>query len=167
MRVEETEWLNKTFFTNITFTLFYYVVICGSIIKNDIGGNDMYSIPKKGIMTLVAAACFALPLSIVQATNSDANESNGGFEIVYDTDGMVSARAALESGPKNGGYWIRGKKDSNVYSSYKHYEKMGYASVVNGEGDAVEDVYKPANEYSTAKVKWTLKGTNKAYYDFK
>jgi len=77
----------------------------------------------------------------------------------------------VTSGDMDGGYWIRGDKDingvKNVYSSYKHYTKQGAASVTNGEGDYVDGGFKPADVMSTANVKWTSSGTNKANYRYK
>ncbi|OZT11109.1 hypothetical protein CHN50_18380 [Priestia aryabhattai] len=131
---------------------------------------------KKGIVGILSVGVLSIPLTTGAFA---AQDSNGNYEIVQQEDSLTSSFVAdpkpsgsfstlgVTSGKMDGGYWIRGKKDDNVYSSYKHYKKQGRASVVNGEGDVGDGGWKSAGTYSTAKKKWTSKGTNKAYYDNK
>lgn len=77
----------------------------------------------------------------------------------------------ITSGNVEGGYWIRGdkiiNKEKKVYSEYKHYKKEGHASVVNGTGNHKSGGWKKAGVYSKAYLKWTSKGTNETYYDYR
>ncbi|MDE6357491.1 MAG: hypothetical protein K2L15_02760 [Eubacteriales bacterium] len=65
------------------------------------------------------------------------------------------------------GYWIRGKRGSQLVSEYKHYTGEGRASVTNGEGNYVDGGWKEANVFSKASTTWTFKGTNRANYDYR
>ncbi|ABS21711.1 lactococcin 972 family bacteriocin [Bacillus cytotoxicus] len=104
-----------------------------------------------------------------------AEQSFGKYEIVKANDQLTASYVqdenstvkSVTSGKVDGGYWIRGKKDKNVYSSYKHYSAQGHASVVNGKGDYKSGGWKAKNVFSTAQLPWTSEGTNKAYYDHK
>ncbi|MDP7978826.1 lactococcin 972 family bacteriocin [Bacillus sp. WLY-B-L8] len=126
---------------------------------------------KKGIVGVIAAGMLAIPMA---SSTFAAEQSSGKSEIVYENDQLKASKTfdessvkGVTSGAKDGGYWIRGKKGNQVYSSYKHYTKYGRASVVNGEGDYEDGGWKPKNQYSTASLPWTSAGTNKAYYDYK
>ncbi|KGX87306.1 hypothetical protein [Pontibacillus litoralis] len=72
----------------------------------------------------------------------------------------------VDKGDKKG-YWIRGKKDGNVYSKYKNYKMEDRASVVNGAGDTDTSGWKSPDTYGVAKRDWTFWGTNKTYYNYK
>lgn len=123
---------------------------------------------KKYFKLMIASAFLSVPFSVnALATNETEIENiNGGYEIISDSDDL-QLFAGITSGKKDGGYWIRGKRDGNVVSEYKHYTYKGRASVVNGKGKVDDGGWKPKNKYSKAKEKWTIKGTNKAYYDWK
>ncbi|ANZ94226.1 MULTISPECIES: lactococcin 972 family bacteriocin [Brochothrix] len=85
-------------------------------------------------------------------------------------DAQGSDMARVASGPKDGGYWIRGYKWAwpleQVVSEYKHYTKRSHGSVVNGNGTYNSGGWtKSKNRFSRATANWTPWGTNKAYYD--
>lgn len=120
------------------------------------------------------------------ANANQINLGHSGVEIVNENDGITASKVidsssvpntnkltmySVESGNKDGGYWIRGKKNiggtPNVYSKYKHYKEKGRASVVNGVGDTDDGGWKSPGAYSTAYKKWTSAGVNKTYYDHK
>ncbi|GIN12613.1 hypothetical protein J26TS2_24800 [Shouchella clausii] len=85
--------------------------------------------------------------------------------VVADDPNAISTSA--ESGNKDGGYWIRGKRDGQLVSEYKHYKKEGRASVTNGKGYHKDGGWKKPEKWSKASLKWTFTGTNKAYYDYR
>lgn len=126
---------------------------------------------KKGIVGVIATGMLAIPMT---SGAFAAEQSSGKSEIVYENDQLKASKTfdesnvkGVTSGPQDGGYWIRGKKDNQVYSSYKHYTKQGRASVTNGEGDYKDGGWKPKDQFSTASLPWTSKGTNKANYNYR
>lgn len=133
-------------------------------------------------MVGVLAVSMSVLLS-VSPTFAMGSMAKGRGEVIRENVGLIGSNV-MESGfslkaksgyinegdTKKGGYWIRGKKKigkiNYVYSSYKSYNNEGEASVVNGEGDYKSGGYQPPKTFSTAKLKWTSAGTNKAYYDY-
>lgn len=133
----------------------------------------MKKILKKGIAGVIATGVLAIPMA---SSAFAAEQSSEKSEVVYENDQLrasnthdtgIMLTAGITSGEKEGGYWIRGKKGSNVYSNYKHYTKQGHASVTTGEGDYKSGGWKSKNVESVAQLPWTSKGTNKANYDYK
>jgi len=120
----------------------------------------MKNMLKKGLISLAAVGCIAATVHASEVLE----DKNGGYEVIGDGEFSIMS---VTSGAMDGGYWIRGKKDGNVYSSYKHYTKEGHASVVNGKGDYKSGGWKPKDVFSTAQLTWTSSGTNKAYYNYR
>lgn len=83
-------------------------------------------------------------------------------EIVVETEVQPYS---VTTGPVDGGYWIRGKRDNAVISEYMHYTQSGYASVVNGLGYTSNGGWQAKNVYSRANQSWSFWGTNKSYYN--
>lgn len=112
-------------------------------------------------------------LTIGSVANADVTSVNGGSENVDGYNGLVrsevsdnpntqhgTALRAITKGKKDGGYWIRGTSNGYTVSSYKHYSKLGNASVVSSSGRLVSGGWKKAGIFSTARIK----GNGKAYY---
>ncbi|AOR25026.1 lactococcin 972 family bacteriocin [Clostridium taeniosporum] len=116
---------------------------------------------KKGIVSLLAVGAILAPTTSTVFA-SEANSGNGGYEVISD-----KTQTGVKSSEKSGGYWIRGKKNGEVISKYKHYTEQGYASVINGEGDTDDGGWQPAGEWSPASAEWTFWGTNKSFYNHK
>lgn len=137
---------------------------------------------KLAALAVATAVVATTGVSVYAAPNAGAK---GGEIIVYEDTGLIESvvdadnegistqgvtSGTVDSGDEKG-YWIRGSKKysgvKHVYSSYKNYKKQGAASVTNGEGDYKDGGFKPADTMSTAHVKWTSAGTNKANYRYK
>lgn len=131
---------------------------------------------KKGV---VGAAAIGLLVSGFSLSAKAFDEPvNGQAEVIskkygivqsveYDTqpDGTITTMA--DSGNKDGGYWIRGKRDGQVVSEYKHYTNQGRASVTNGAGHHEDGGWKAKDIWSKADRDWTFFGVNKSYYDYR
>lgn len=133
---------------------------------------------KKAIIVAIAAGVLVVPASMNVFA---AEKTVGKSEIVTAdstiTEGFVADEnnsgnkpqlyAGVTSGKADGGYWIRGKRDGNVISEYKHYTKQGRATVTNGKGVYNDGKWQKKDVFSKAKATWTSSGTNKANYDNK
>ena len=97
------------------------------------------------------------------------NEIGHGSEIITE---QVTRK--ITSGNYDGGYWIRGKSDSNkVVSKYKHYTASKWrASTTNGTGSYHDGGCKTPDKNDnrslsvSEKLTWTSSGVNKANYDY-
>ncbi|GFN35536.1 hypothetical protein [Tepidimicrobium xylanilyticum] len=65
------------------------------------------------------------------------------------------------------GYWQAGKRSGEVISEYKPYIGEGKASVKNGLGVVDDGGWVTVGDWSRAAAKWTIRGINKAYYDYR
>src|SRR6478735_1754253 len=88
-----------------------------------------------------------------------------GIAESYVSDDPNEISTLATSGNMDGGYWIRGKRNGDVISEYKHYKKEGRASVTNGRGYHDDGGWKAKEKWSRASKDWTFRGINKAYYD--
>ena len=97
------------------------------------------------------------------------NEIGHGSQIITE---QVTRK--ITSGNYDGGYWIRGKSDSNkVVSKYKHYTASKWrASTTNGTGSYHDGGWKTPDKNDnrslsvSEKLTWTSSGVNKANYDY-
>ena len=97
------------------------------------------------------------------------NEIGHGSEIITE---QVTRK--ITSGNYDGGYWIRGKSDSNkVGSKYKHDTASKWrASTTNGTGSYHDGGWKTPDKNDnrslsvSEKLTWTSSGVNKANYDY-
>lgn len=126
---------------------------------------------KKIFSTLTFSAFMVLATSGTLFASSYNNIDTQSTVVNADTRITSGYIECNSSGKDCHGYWIRGKKtDTNpdqVYSSYKDYKGQGYASVVDGNGNTSNGGWKDTNVYSTAHLKWTTAGTNKAFYNYR
>ncbi len=104
-------------------------------------------------------------------------ESGRGFIIVNSEDILpsdaefymdkVDDRYIYNKDGERVGYWLSGKRDGNVISEYKPYIGEGKASVKNGLGVVDDGGWVEVGDWSKAEAEWTIRGTNKAYYDYR
>lgn len=112
---------------------------------------------KKSIVGLLTVATMLTPVF------ASATQENGGSETIGG-----AAKTGITSGAKDGGYWVRGKVEGKLKSSYKHYTQHGFASVTNGKGVYADGGWQNPDAFSNAKlITWTFSGTNKSNYRFK
>ena len=122
----------------------------------------MFKFKKVITSALVVAMIATMSVSAFAATEVEKLYP-GGSEIVTGT-----TKTGMTSGPMDGGYWIRGKRDGKVVSEYKHYTGQGHASTVNGAGYYHSGGWQPTDVFSKSNVlDWTFWGTNKVYYNFR
>lgn len=93
--------------------------------------------------------------SVIVEISHTASRSNG-----------YTVNTTISSGNQHGD-WSYGESGSFMFSQTISRTGQGRASVTSGSGEYDDGGWKPINSISTAMVRWTWSGTNRANWDLK
>lgn len=137
----------------------------------------MVKLWKKGAIGAIAVGLLASGLPLY--AKAFEKPVNGRSEIISADYGIVENVEfnkktndkdkinRAKSSDIDGGFWIRGKRDGEIVSEYKHYTKQGRASVTNGAGYHDDGGWQKPYKWSKASLDWSFWGTNRANYDYR
>ncbi|QLK86391.1 lactococcin 972 family bacteriocin [Staphylococcus sp. 17KM0847] len=131
---------------------------------------------KKHYILVPTLTLSILGIGITGVANANVSMINDHLENVDNYNGLIQSETnddssdievrSVKSGKKAGGFWIRGIRQQEVISKYKHYKKFGKGTAINGNGDVGTPGWKKPGIFSNGKVKKTRTG-NQTYYDYK